>query len=307
MKIQSIISIFSAALIIAGCDVAADGRHDVEGKEGKREVVANIGGIMWNLEDPGIEGHGGDNLNAMSRGLEANGESMKEIWVFDCFADSCEMVAKQTDADDNFGVVPMLLSYGHHKLAFVASRGEGSEVDARRGRISWGKVKDTFWAVADVDVSRGSETNINAVLKRVVSRLRITVNDVIPQNVKNVRIAANGWYHAIDVRTGAAVGDMSTESAVSEVSDVSIPPSYVGTSKRLTVSMWTIGHTEQWTQTINIGIYGTDGSTLGEKDCEGVPMLRNMVTNITGYYLTAKPNGNIILDDSWNGTYQYDV
>lgn len=307
MKIRLMVSMLTGMLMCSGCSCDAEGRHSDEKEEGKREVVANIAGIMWNMEDPGIEGHGGDNLNAMSRGLEANGESMKEIWVFDCFADSCEMVAKQTDADDNFGVVPMLLSYGKHRLAFVASRGEGSEVDARRGRMSWRKVKDTFWTVVDVDVNKNGGSNINAILKRVVSRLRITVNDVIPQNVKNVRITANGWYHALDVRTGAAVGDMSTESAVSELSDVIIPPSYVGTSKRLTVSMWTIGHTEQWTQTVNVGIYGTDGSTLGEKNCEGVPMLRNMVTNISGYYLTGEPNGNVALDDSWNGTYQYDV
>ena len=74
MKIRLMVSMLTVMLMCSGCDVAADGRHGAEKEECKREVVANIGGIMWNMEDPGIEMHdNGSTMNAMSRALEANG------------------------------------------------------------------------------------------------------------------------------------------------------------------------------------------------------------------------------------------
>lgn len=295
MKIRLMVSMLTVMLMCLGCSGDADERHGEDVKEGFCTVVADVGGISWNMEEPGV-----DDVNGSTRAIEANGEALKELWVFDCYEDSCALVAKQTDAEDNFGVVSMQLSYGSHRLAFVASRGEGSDVDVKNGRIEWVKVKDTFWAVEDVEIARGGAAEMSVTLKRVVSRIRVLMSDVVPKNMKKMKITANGWYRGIDVRTGEAVGSLSSVDAVAETSEVDIPSAYVGTSKRLAVSLWSIGKSERWTQDVTIGALDENGESIGETVCSGVPMERNRVTNVTGYFLSGGKLGNILVDDGWD-------
>ena len=295
MKIRLMASMLTVMLMCSACSGDADERHGEDMKEGFCTVVADIGGISWNMEEPGV-----DDVNGSTRAIEANGEALKELWVFDCYEDSCALVAKQTDADDSFGVVSMQLSYGSHRLAFVASRGEGSDVDVKNGRIEWTKVKDTFWAVEDVEIAKGGAAEMSVTLKRVVSRIRVLMSDVVPQNMKKMRIAANGWYKGIDVRTGEAVGSLPSVDAVAETSEVDIPSVYVGTSKRLAVSLWSIGKSERWTQDLTISALDENGENIGETVCSDVPMERNRVTNVTGYFLSGGKLGNILVDDGWD-------
>lgn len=295
MKIRLMASMLTVMLMCSGCSGDADERHGEDMKEGFCTVVADVCGISWDMEEPGV-----DDVNGSTRAIEANGEALKELWVFDCYEDSCALVAKQTDAQDDFGVVSMQLSYGSHRLTFVASRGEGSDVDVENGRIQWTKVKDTFWAVEDLEIARGGAAEMSVTLKRVVSRMRVLMSDVVPQSMKKMRITANGWYRGIDVRTGEAVGSLSSVDAIAETSEVDIPSVYVGTSKRLAVSLWSIGKSERWTQDVTIGALDENGESIGEAVCSDVPMERNRVTNVAGYFLSGGKLGNILVDDGWD-------
>ena len=287
------VSMLTVMLMCSGCSGDADERQGCENEEGFCTVVADVGGINWNMEDPGVD-------EDVTRAIEANGEALKELWVFDCYENGCALVAKQTDAQDDFGVVSMQLNYGSHKLAFVASRGEGSEVDVDNGKIEWAKVKDTFWTVEDLEVAKGGAAEMSVTLKRVVSRMRVMMSDVVPQNMKKMKITANGWYKGIDVRTGETVGSLSSVDAIAETSEVDIPSVYIGTSKRLAVSLWSIGKSERWTQDMTIGALDENGESIGETICSGVPMERNRVTNVTGYFLSGGKLGNILVDDDWD-------
>ena len=301
MKIQLMGSMLTVMLMCSGCSVDADERQGCENEEEFCTVVADVGGISWNMEEPGV-----DDMNSSTRAIEANGETLKELWVFDCYEDSCALVAKQTDADDSFGMVPMRLGYGKHRLAFVASRGEGSKVDVENGRIEWTKVKDSFWCCEDVDVQRGGDVDMAVTLKRIVGRLRVMMYDVVPSGMKKMRITAEGWYRAVDVRTGEAVGTLEADKGITEVSLVDIPAAYIGTSKRLAVSMWCVGRTEQWTQTVGIEALDGNGGVIGETSCDKVPMERNRVTQLGGYFLSGAKSGNISVDDSWGGVLEYE-
>lgn len=293
MKIRLMVSMLTVMLMCSGCSGDADERQGCENEEGFCTVVADVGGINWNMEDPGVD-------EDVTRAIEANGEALKELWVFDCYENGCALVAKQTDAQDDFGVVSMQLNYGSHKLAFVASRGEGSEVDVDNGKIEWAKVKDTFWTVEDLEVAKGGAAEMSVTLKRLVSRMRVMMSDVVPQNMKKMKITANGWYKGIDVRTGETVGSLSSVDAIAETSEVDIPSVYIGTSKRLAVSLWSIGKSERWTQDVTIGALDENGESIGETICSGVPMERNRVTNVTGYFLSGGKLGNILVDDDWD-------
>lgn len=302
MKIRLMGSMLTVMLMCSGCNGDADERQGCENEEGFCTVVADVGGIGWDMTEPGVD----DSAKSVTRGLEAGGETLKELWVFDCYEDSCALLAKQTDADDSFGVVAMRLGYGKHRLAFVASRGEGSKVDLKNGRIEWDKVKDSFWCCEDVDVQRGGAVDMAVTLKRIVGRLRVMMYDVVPSGMKKMRITAEGWYRGVDVRTGEAVATLEADEGITEVSLVDIPAVYVGTSKRLAVSMWCVGRTEQWTQTVGIAALDSDGGVIGETSCDGVPMVRNRVTQLGGYFLSGGKSGNVSLDDSWGGVLEYE-
>ena len=311
MKIRVIIGIFAAMWIFSACEKVDTMERERANDEsdGVKDVVMHVGGIAWSYEDSGIcdAQSKGSRRGAATRTLEANGEAMKELWVFDVVGDSCALVCRQTDVDDNFGSVSMKLSYGNHRLAVVCSRGEGSDVDVSNGLIAWDKVRDTFWNVVDCDVAKTGSTDISVTLKRVAARMRVTVNDVIPSDLKAISISGEPWYKGIDVKTSEAIGGLYSVEGVADVSSLAVPSAYVGTEKKLAVSLWIMSKGEQWTENVTVKMLSDNGDVMSEVVCPGVPMQRNRVTNITGYFLSGGASGNIHLDDSWSDTYQYDI
>ena len=311
MKVRLIIGMLTAMWMFSACEkVDTMEREDASNEsEGVKEVVMHVGGIAWNYEDSGIcdAPSNGSREDAATRALEANGEAMKELWVFDVIGDSCALVCRQTDVDDNFGSVSMKLSYGNHRLAVVCSRGEGSDVDMSNGLIAWEKVRDTFWNVVDCDVAKTGSTDISVTLKRVAARMRVTINDIIPSDLKTISITGEPWYKGIDVKTGEAIGELSSIEGVTDVSTLAVPSAYVGTEKKLAVSLWIMSKGNEWTEDVTVKMLGENGDVLSEVVCPGVPMQRNRVTNVTGYFLSGGASGNILIDDSWSDTYQYDI
>ena len=311
MKVRLIIGMLTAMWMFSACEkVDTMEREDASNEsEGVKEVVMHVGGIAWNYEDSGIcdAPSNGSREDAATRALEANGEAMKELWVFDVIGDSCALVCRQTDVDDNFGSVSMKLSYGNHRLAVVCSRGEGSDVDVSNGLIAWEKVRDTFWNVVDCDVAKTGSTDISVTLKRVAARMRVTINDIIPSDLKTISITGEPWYKGIDVKTGEAIGGLSSIEGVTDVSTLAVPSAYVGTEKKLAVSLWIMSKANEWTEDVTVKMLGENGDVLSEVVCPGVPMQRNRVTNVTGYFLSGGASGNILIDDSWSDTYQYDI
>ena len=315
MKTRIILGIFAAMWMFSACEkVDTMELEDANGEsEGVKEIVMHVGGIVWSYEDSGIcdaPSYGSRRdaaaRDTATRALEANGETMKELWVFDVIGDSCALVCRQTDVDDNFGSVSMKLSYGNHRLAVLCSRGEGSDVDVSNGRIAWEKVRDTFWNVVDCDVAKTGSTDISVTLKRVAARMRVTVNDVIPSDLKTISISGEPWYKGIDVKTGEAIGGLSSVKGVTDVSTLAVPSAYVGTEKKLAVSLWIMSKGNEWTEDVTVKMLGDNGDVLSQSLCNGVPMKRNRVTNVAGYFLSGGASGNIILDDSWSDTYQFD-
>ena len=310
MRIRIILGILTAMWMFSACekvDVMNEDANDES--ERMKEIVMHVGSIVWSYEDSGIcdAPSNGSREDAATRALEANGEAMKELWVFDVIGDSCALVCRQTDVDDNFGSVSMKLSYGNHRLAVVCSRGEGSDVGVSNGLIAWEKVRDTFWNVVDCDVAKTGSADISVTLKRVAARMRVTINDIIPSDLKTISITGEPWYKGIDVKTGEAIGGLSSIEGVTDVSTLAVPSAYVGTEKKLAVSLWIMSKDNEWTEDVTVKMLGENGDVLSEVVCPGVPMQRNRVTNVTGYFLSGGASGNILIDDSWSDTYQYDI
>ena len=83
MKIRLIIGMFAAMWMFSACEKVNVTNEDVgDESEGVKEIVMHVGGIAWSYEDSGIC-DAPNKTNAATRTLEANGEAMKELWVFD--------------------------------------------------------------------------------------------------------------------------------------------------------------------------------------------------------------------------------
>ena len=102
--IRLLIGILTAMWMFSACEKVDVINENVNGEsEGVKEIVMHVGGIVWSYEDSGIcdapsNGSRRDAAarDAATRALEANGEAMKELWVFDVVGDSCALICKQT-------------------------------------------------------------------------------------------------------------------------------------------------------------------------------------------------------------------
>ena len=108
------------------------------------------------------------------------------------------------------------------------------------------------------------------------------------------------------MQTGEAIGGLSSVEGVTDVSSLAVPSAYVGTEKKLAVSLWIMSKGNEWTENVTVAMLDDNGDVLSQSLCNGVPMKRNRVTNVAGYFLSGGASGNIILDDTWSDTYQFD-
>ena len=89
--IRLLIGILTAMWMFSACEKVDVMNENGSGEsEGVKEIVMHVGGITWSYEDSGIcdapsNGSRRDAAarDAATRALEANGEAMKELWVFD--------------------------------------------------------------------------------------------------------------------------------------------------------------------------------------------------------------------------------
>ena len=96
MKTRVIRGMCAAMWICAACEkVEIINESTGDESEGVKEIVMHVGGIAWSYEDSGIcdaPSYGSRRdaaaRDAATRALEANGEAMKELWVFDVIGDS---------------------------------------------------------------------------------------------------------------------------------------------------------------------------------------------------------------------------
>ena len=96
MKIRLLIGILTAMWMFSACE-KVDVMNESDGDESEevKEIVMHVGGIVWSYEDSGICDAPNNSSqrdaaarDAATRALEANGETMKDLWVFDVIGSS---------------------------------------------------------------------------------------------------------------------------------------------------------------------------------------------------------------------------
>ena len=225
--------------------------------------------------------------------LQADGKEMTDLWVFDYMDGRLVQKIHQTPTDENWGRPEMTLPYGQHHVYFVASRGVEPTVNETDHIISWGSVRDTFWKDYEVSVVSTSNGNRAVTLDRVVTKLRLTVNDEVPATCAQLSVTPSVWYYGLDYVTGSAVSAQNHELTVD------IPSSYVGTSGQLMASFFSVSAPDEWTTNISVKAKDADGGVLGSVNISGAPFKANRATEYSGNLFGSGGTLDVSVNEAW--------
>lgn len=98
----------------------------------------------------------------------------------------------QTPADSSFGLILDSLAAGHYTIALVGSQKEtyigGDPLFGSQDELAFFELPggDVFYKKMGIDVTDSVATAVN--LDRVVAKLKVQIQDAIPNNVKNISI-----------------------------------------------------------------------------------------------------------------------
>ena len=221
--------------------------------------------------------------------------NMTDLWVFDYIGDELKQTIHQTNEEVGFGSISATLDYGSHTLYFVTSRGVSPTVNTDAHKIVWEKPSDTFIATASMTVSATSGSSLPISLKRVATRLSISILDEVPANAASVEITPTEWYYGMDYITG-----LGTDLVTNQTKIVNIPTDYLGTSGKLTVSAFGFVPSEELQTNVSCTLKASDISVLGSVNLENVSLKKNITSSYSGYIIGDNTKTfTLTIDDSW--------
>ena len=239
----------------------------------------------------------GDFASPTMRGyLQADGKDMTDLWVFDFVDGSCVQSLHQTNEDADFGAPVMQLAYGAHHVYFVASRGVSPSIDETAKTITWTNVRDTFWKDYEVDVVSTSNGNRAVTLDRVVTKLRVTIDDEVPDNCATLTLTPATWYNGLNYTTGAVLSMQSGTTAHT----VDVPASYIATSGQLMMSIFGFSSATEWTTDVTVTAKDGSSAVLGSATIEDAPFKRNRATEYHGNLFAVATSMGLTLDTDWD-------
>lgn len=175
----------------------------------------------------------------------------------------------------------------------MASRGVDPDLNEDDHIIVWSNVRDTFWQDYDVTISRTSETDHDVTMERVVSKLKVTVNDRIPEGCAKLIIEPAKWYYGLDYTDGSMAWESNDEISVS------IPSNYIGTTGNLSASFFTMSSDDEWTTNLTVTAVNANDVILGTASITAAPFVANRATAYSGNLFSNMNAFTISLNDTW--------
>jgi hypothetical protein len=196
----------------------------------------------------------------------------------------------------------MNLALGSHHIYFVASRGTGATLNTTDKTIAWSTIADTFWKDYEITISGGTSSgNRSVTLDRIVTKLKLTFTDAIPEGAATFNVTPSSWYYGVDYTTGEP-----SEAAANGTVTVNIPSSEIGVVNEA-VSIFGFSSATEWTTNIAINCKNSADAVLGSATITSAPFVRNRVSEYTGPLFgdsgAMTLSLNATWDDSYNGTW----
>lgn len=272
--------------LAAGLLCAACNSDDVEVSE-SRTITFNVqGDFLLSTQD-------------MTRALEADGKTMTDVWVLDYVGGELKQQLHQTSDDADLGSPTMDLTLGTHHIYFVASRGAGASLNTTTHTLTFTSVRDTFWKDYEITISGGTSSgNRSVTLDRIVTKLKLTFTDAIPEGAATFNVTPSSWYYGVDYTTGEPL-----EATSNSTITVNIPSSEIGVVNEA-VSIFGFSSATEWTTDVAVDCKTSDSSVLGSATIEAAPFVRNRVSEYTGPLFTAGGGMTLSLNTEWDESFQ---
>jgi hypothetical protein len=278
----------TAALMLSSCEyVQVENLSELEENTSQKMVIFRLSADEWLFDKAPV-----------TRGsMTADDAEMTDLWIFDYVDGEMVQSLKYSPEDDDWGEPSVTLKLGTHHIYFVASRGDQPTVDEDESTIVWGTPKDTFWASLALNVTSGGATSQSVTLNRVATKIRLQVNDLVPDGIATLNITPDTWYFGLNYTTGEATSSETRERSVT------VPSAYIGTTGRLVASFFGLSDATEWTT--NIAVTAKDGNdqVIGSATITDAPFLRNRISSFSGNLFNGEGSIDVTLDGAWTTDY----
>lgn len=243
------------------------------------------------------------NTYDFTRALTADGKDMTDVWVLDYVDGTLVQQLHQSDnTADDFGSPTMGLSLGTHHIYFIASRGVGASLNTTTHALTFTNVRDTFWKDYEITISGGTSSgNRSVTLDRIVTKLKLTFTDAIPEGAATFNVTPSSWYYGVDYTTGEP-----SEATANGTITVNIPSSEIGVVNEA-VSIFGFSSATEWNTDIAVDCKTSESGVLGSATITAAPFVRNRVSEYTGPLFgdsgAMTLSFNATWDDSYTGTW----
>ena len=294
---RTVLMAVAVCLTMTACEKAID----VE-EQGQQTEVELLDGTVAKAKKFTftLKGDFSDEWKPVTRGyLAADGKDLTDVWVLDYDADGnlLQQVHQGDNTAEDFGKPVMQMAYGSHHVYFVASRGTEPDMNVGAHSITWEKVSDTFYKDYEVNVVATSNGNRAVTLERVVTKLRLTFTDAIPENAATINITPATWYKGLDYVTGEPCA-----VAESNMTTIDIPSTSIGQTG-VQASMFSISTAAEWTTDVAISSKTSADVVLGTAMLTAVPLKANRVSDYSGPLFSAGGSMSLSLNGEWMDSY----
>lgn len=238
------------------------------------------------------------NITPFTRSLEADGYAMTDVWVLDYVDGVLKQQVHQTSSDANFGSPSVSLGYGLHHIYFVTSRGASPVLDTDASTLSFSRVSDTFWKDYELTVTSSTSSTISVDLDRIVTKLRITITDAVPDDAATFNITPHTWYYGFNYTTGAPIA-----ATTDATSTINIPSSSLG-QQNVMMSMFSFSPASDWQTNVSLDSKTSASVVIGNASVADVPFSRNRMTTVSGVLYAPVKTTSISVNAKWDTPYE---
>jgi len=235
-----------------------------------------------------------------TRSLTADGKDMADVWVLDYVDGTLVQQLHQSDnTAADFGTPTLNLSIGTHHIYFVASRGVGAVLNTTTHVLTFTSVRDTFWKDYAITITSGTSSgNRSVTLDRIVTKLKLTFTDAIPEGAATFNVTPSSWHYGVDYTNGEP-----SEATANGTITVNIPSSEIGVVNE-SVSIFGFSSATEWTTDIAVNCKATNNDVLGSATITSAPFVRNRVSEYTGHLFGDNGGMTLSLNTAWDDAYQ---
>ena len=247
-----------------------------------------------------LKGDFSDEWKPVTRGyLQADGKDLTDVWVLDYMDNTLVQQIHQSDnTAEDFGKPVLNLKYGSHHIYFIASRGQGAELDTDAKTVIFSKVLDTFYKDYEVSVVSSSNGNRSVTLDRVVTRLRLTFTDAVSTETSTITITPDTRYYGLDYLTADPC-----EPKTAQATSLTIPDTDKGKTG-VQVSIFSFSQADEWKTDVTITAMDANNQTISSVKLMDVPLKANRITDYAGPLFGSEGAMSMSLNSTWDDAYE---